>query len=82
MRNGLDWMGRTWNEWVIAFDAARQVRLLERFGLERFGQAVLVLLLGLSFAAIAAVVLPLLWRLRARRSRDPAPWWRRNTFPG
>jgi transglutaminase-like putative cysteine protease len=72
LRNGADWLGRSWNNWVIAFDTQRQSRLLEWFGLSKLGNSALVLLLALSFALTAVLMAPWLLRLRARASLDPA----------
>lgn len=78
LRNGVDWLGRSWNDWVIAFDAARQSRLLSAFGIEKLDARALVALLAISLTLVAALVAP--WLLRLRRHRREPPevrLWRR-----
>ncbi|MEM1410893.1 MAG: DUF3488 and transglutaminase-like domain-containing protein, partial [Pseudomonadota bacterium] len=78
VRNGLDWVNRAWNDWVIAFDAARQTRLLSAFGIEQIGTRGLVLLLALAMLLGALVTIP--WLLRHGRNREADPVvkaWRR-----
>lgn len=78
LRNGMDWMNRAWNDWVIAFDAARQSGLLGFLGVERLGTRSLVLLLALAMVVIALLVTPWLLRLGRNRERDPVVrHWRR-----
>ena len=45
-RNGMDWMNRAWNDWVIAFDSARQSGMLWFLGIQRLDSRALVLLLA------------------------------------
>lgn len=78
VRNGLDWVNRAWNDWVISFDAARQSGMLGFFGVERLGTRGLVLLLALTMAAAGALMTPWLLRLGRNRERDPVvKAWRR-----
>jgi transglutaminase-like putative cysteine protease len=78
LRNGLDVMNRAWNDWVIAFDAARQSGMLGFLGVERLGSRTLVLLLALAIALTALIVTPWLLRLGRNRDRDPVVRnWRR-----
>lgn len=78
VRNGLDWVNRAWNDWVISFDAARQSGMLGFFGVERLGARGLVLLLALTMAAAGALMTPWLLRLGRNRERDPVvKAWRR-----
>jgi len=64
-----DWLRRSWNDFVLGFDATRQRHLLQPLGLEDIEPRWLVAL----FAATAA--LALLWMAwltaRAERERDP-----------
>lgn len=64
-----DWMRRGWNDFVLGFDASRQERLLQPFGVERLDSSRLIGLFVL-FASIAG-----LWMIwlssRGERERDP-----------
>ncbi|KAA9132037.1 DUF3488 domain-containing protein [Marinihelvus fidelis] len=71
LRNGVDWLGRNWNDWVIAFDAARQSRLLSAFGIEQLGPRALVALLTLGLLLASAFIVPWLLRRSTGRRRDP-----------
>lgn len=64
-----DWMRRGWNNWVLSFNADRQQRLLQSFGIRRLDGRHLVLL----FAACAMLALAwMAWLLaRGERQRDP-----------
>jgi hypothetical protein len=78
LRNGMDWMNRAWNDWVIAFDSARQSGMLGFLGVERLDSRALVLLLALAIALTALLVTPWLLRLGRNRERDPVVRnWRR-----
>ena len=70
VRFGLDAIASTWNQWVLAYDAQRQTRLLERLGLDghdwRTTSGLLALTVGLCVTAVALVT------LRRRRTTDPA----------
>ena len=72
VRNGFDVLERLWNEGVIAFDAASQSDLLERFGLKRLGPQGLVVLLTVVIAALAILLGPVILRMRARSRQDAA----------
>jgi transglutaminase-like putative cysteine protease len=77
-RNGMDWMNRAWNDWVIAFDSARQSGMLGFLGVERLDSRALVLLLALAIALTALLITPWLLRLGRNRERDPVVrYWRR-----
>jgi len=78
LRNGFDLLGRWWNDSLVTFNAMRQTRLLERFGLGRMGSRGLVVVLVASLAAVASVLIPLILRLRAAERPDRAArLWRR-----
>jgi len=77
-RNGFDLLQRRWNDWVIAFNADRQSRLLNPFGWERIDQTALVLLMLVAAAIVSGLTLPALLRMRHGRKADPAARaWRR-----
>ncbi len=71
VRNGFDWLNRAWNDWVIAFDAARQSSLLGFMGVERLSARTLVALLAGAMGVVALLLLPWLLRLGRHRERDP-----------
>jgi transglutaminase-like putative cysteine protease len=71
MRNDLDWMQRQWNDWVIAFNAERQSRMLMPFGIDPLSAAQLVGLMLVLAALGSALTLPAILRLRAKRTTDP-----------
>jgi transglutaminase-like putative cysteine protease len=64
-----DWMRRGWNDFVLGFDANRQQRLLQPFGVDRLDSTKLIVLFVL-FASVAG-----LWMIwlssRGERERDP-----------
>ena len=64
-----DWMRRGWNDLVLGFDANRQQRLLQPFGIDRLEGRRLGLLFGL-FALLTLAAMG--WLLaRGERERDP-----------
>jgi transglutaminase-like putative cysteine protease len=64
-----DWMRRGWNNWVLGFNADRQQRLLQSFGIRHLDGQHLVLLFALS--ALLALTW-MAWLLaRGERQRDP-----------
>lgn len=69
VRNGFDLLQRGWNDWVIAFNADRQSRLLSPFGLEKIGANTLVLILA-ALLAISGVIAYLLMQ---RTNTGPKP---------
>jgi len=73
-RNTFDLLQRGWNNWVVAFDSARQSRLFTGFGWGFFDSAKLVLAMIAALAvavAISFLLLPLLLRLQHARKQDP-----------
>jgi transglutaminase-like putative cysteine protease len=64
-----DWLRRGWNDFVLGFDAARQQRLLQPFGIDRLDSNGLIAL----FAAIGGLALGwMLWlTARSERGHDP-----------
>lgn len=71
VRNGLDWVNRAWNDWVIAFDASRQSGMLGFLGIERLGTRALVALLALAMIVAGIFIAPWLMRLGRGREQDP-----------
>lgn len=71
-----DWLRRGWNDFVLGFDANRQDRLLQAFGIDSLGAA----RLGALFAVASGIaLLVMLWfSARAPREADPVlRAWRR-----
>jgi transglutaminase-like putative cysteine protease len=71
-----DWLRRGWNDFVLGFDAARQQRMLQSFGIERLDARDLVAM----FAVLAALALGwMAWLIaHSERERDPLlRAWRR-----
>jgi hypothetical protein len=64
-----DWMRRGWNDLVLGFDAARQERMLQSFGIARLGTGDLALM----FALLAMLALGwMAWLIaHSERERDP-----------
>jgi protein-glutamine gamma-glutamyltransferase len=64
-----DWMRRSWNDFVLGFDAARQLQMLQRLGGNGMGTAGLGILFGVfALSALAWMA----WLLaRGERERDP-----------
>ncbi len=64
-----DWMRRGWNDMVLGFDADRQQRLLQRFGIDKLDPS----RLAVMFSLLAACTLGwMAWLLaRGERERDP-----------
>ncbi len=78
IRNGFDILDRTWNQWVIGFDAARQSNLLGIIGIEKLQSRDLALLLAVVLLLGSVAVVPWLKRLGKRRERDALlRQWRR-----
>lgn len=64
-----DWLRRGWNDFVLGFDAGRQERLLQAFGVERLDGGKLLALFVLFASAAGAWMVWL--SSRGERQRDP-----------
>ncbi len=76
MFNASDWMRRGWNDFVLGYNAQRQQRLLNPFGMDNLGMRGLILI----FALMAGLALAwMAWLIaRGERERDPLlRAWRR-----
>lgn len=62
LRNRLDRAQHTWNRWILGFDAARQMRMLERLGLPRGSHTVLAIMMVAGLALATLILAVLLWR--------------------
>jgi protein-glutamine gamma-glutamyltransferase len=71
-----DWLRRSWNDFVLGYNAARQRRLLESFGVPDLDSARLIQLFML--ATVLAMAIMLWLTTRQERERDPVlRAWRR-----
>ena len=76
MFNASDWMRRGWNDFVLGYNAQRQQRLLDPFGMDNLGTRGLIII----FTFIAGLALAwMAWLIaRGERERDPLlRAWRR-----
>jgi len=64
-----DWMRRGWNDFVLGFDARRQSRMLQGWGLQDLDTR----RLALMFAVVTVLVLAGMGWLLARGEREPDP---------
>jgi len=71
IRNGIDIVQERWNERVIGFGAARQSRLLAPLGLDRMSPTLLVTALVAFVALLSVILVPLVFRVKGPRRRDP-----------
>lgn len=71
-RNSFDLLERHWNDWIIAFDAARQSRLFNPFGIDALSPRTLVLILALVTAGLCLLLVPVILRLRRAGGQDRA----------
>ncbi len=67
--NAADWLRRGWNDYMLGFNAERQLHLLKPLGIDRLDPVRLVLL----FAVAAAVALLWMLWLSHRGAREPDP---------
>ena len=66
--NTADWLRRGWNDLVLGFNAERQSRMLQSFGIEKLDSRTLVLLFAL--VALLTMGWMLWWLRRGERERD------------
>ena len=71
IRNGTDIVQQRWNDWVIRFGADQQSRLLAPLGLDRTSPTMLVTVLFAFIALLSLVLVPLVFRVKGPRKRDP-----------
>lgn len=75
VRNRLDVVNRFWNDWVLAFDQARQRSLLSALGVERPSAGKTATLMTAAVAALLTLMVWLILRPRTERSPDVARRW-------
>jgi len=71
-KNGFDLLQRGWNDWVIAFDLARQMKMFNPFGIDNLESSHLVAMMVVVIGIIALLMLPAILRLRLSTGIDPA----------
>ncbi|MGB0722866.1 MAG: transglutaminase TgpA family protein [Gammaproteobacteria bacterium] len=64
VRLAWDAVNNSWNQWVIGYETARQLRLLRALGLDAIGGRDLVIALGISLTAILALIAAVVLRPR------------------
>lgn len=72
VKNGFDLLQRGWNDWVIAFDSARQSNLFHPFGMGTMNSGRLVAIMIALILIIALVMLPAILRLKLSSGLDAA----------
>lgn len=73
-RNTFDLFQRGWNDWVVAFGADRQSRLLSVFGWDMLGPAKLVIAMIVIIVVVGGIIfmlVPVLLKFRESGSPDP-----------
>lgn len=71
VRNGVDVVQRSWNEWVIDFGASEQARLFAPLGVRHMDpKALMMLLLGV-IAVLSVVLMPIILRTQGPKRRSP-----------
>ena len=73
-KNTFDLLQRGWNNWVVAFDSAKQSRLFSGLGWGFFDSAKLVLAMVAAILvaiAVSYLLLPLLLKFQYARNQDP-----------
>jgi transglutaminase-like putative cysteine protease len=71
-KNGFDLLQRGWNDWVIAFDSARQLSLFHPFGMGNMDARKLVTMMVTLIVLIALLMLPAILRLKLSSGLDAA----------
>ncbi|MBB5190391.1 transglutaminase-like putative cysteine protease [Silvimonas terrae] len=82
LRNEAGWLNSTrlqwdavmhgWDKWVVGYDAARQMQILNRMGVDNLVSPAFVGLLGGGFGIMLIIYLIATWERRARRHPDVA----------
>ena len=73
-RNTFDLFQRSWNNWVVAFDALSQSRLFSGFGWGALDSAKLVIVMIAIILAISAIIFimaPFILKFRSAQKQDP-----------
>jgi transglutaminase-like putative cysteine protease len=78
VKNGVDVLQRTWNDWVIDFGAAEQARLFAPLGIANLGPKGLVTVLLLVLGILGILLMPLIMKIQGPLRRSPlqATWLR------
>lgn len=70
LRNRYDRLQHLWNAWVLGFDADRQQRMMNFFGLPGFSRTGMAFLMA-GLLGLAVLALAWIWLRQPARSRDP-----------
>lgn len=71
VRNGVDVIQRSWNEWVIDFGASEQARLFAPLGVRHMDpKALMMVLLGV-IAVLSVLLMPIILRTQGPKRRSP-----------
>lgn len=71
LRNQFDRVQHLWNQWVLGFDAQRQLNMLKRLGLPELSQTQIGLLMMLAVVLTGVPLALMMLREASSRSRDP-----------
>ncbi|HKJ18120.1 MAG TPA: DUF3488 and transglutaminase-like domain-containing protein [Xanthomonadales bacterium] len=78
VRNGIDVLQRSWNDWVIDFSAAEQAKIFEPLGISEMDPKRLVTVLLVVLGILAALLMPFILKIQGPMRRTPlqATWLR------
>jgi len=71
MRNSIDFVQQSWNDWVIEYGSRRQEKLFAPLGFDRMSPVLLVSLLVFVIAVFSAIVFPIVLRIKGPGRKDP-----------
>jgi hypothetical protein len=71
-KNGFDLLQRSWNQWVIAFNAERQMKMFTPFGFGSVDSKHLVVIMIVIIGLIGLVLTPVLLRIKLSSGLDRA----------
>lgn len=71
VRNGVDVVQRSWNEWVIDFGASEQARLFAPLGVRHMDPRGLMMVLLGVIAVLSVVLMPIILRTQGPKRRSP-----------
>ena len=71
VRNGIDVLQRSWNDWVIDFGAAEQSRIFSPLGISEMDPRRLVIALFVVLGVLSILLMPLILRTQGPMRRSP-----------
>ena len=72
IRNSADIVQQRWNDWIIEYGAGQQAQLFAPLGLGHMTPSMLVGVLFVVILIAAAIIFPIVMRIRGPASKDPA----------